>query len=322
MKVLRKAFKQSLNPVITSFVSSVDADKHLIKSDIKGSMAHVHMLERVGLLNQAQAADLMNGLTALLEQSEKHMLVLDPEYEDVHMNIEHKLEQLIGANAKLLHTARSRNDQVALDTRLFIIEQIDNLSNQVSTLIDTLCETAAQHKHVVMPGYTHLQKAQPVSFAKVMDAFVQMLQRDLERFADAKKRTSCSPLGAGALAGSSLPIEPSISADYLGFHSFFTNSIDAVSDRDFIAEFTFACTMCGVHLSQLAETLILWCSSEFGFIKFSDAVTTTSSLMPQKKNPDPIEIEREVRRSRRQFDLRVDHIEIFAAGIQPRSSRD
>lgn len=292
MKVLRKAFNQPLDPVVSQFVSSVKDDVHLIAADITGSLAHVAMLEKVGLLTGAQAANLVEALQVLKEQAFNDTFQLDPQFEDVHMNVEKKLEEMIGDDAKLLHTARSRNDQVALDMRLYVLEQIGTIGWHIKILIAALNEKAVEHAGTIMPGYTHLQPAQPVSLEKALNAFGEMLKRDLERFDDCKKRTACSPLGAGALAGSGLCIQPRISASALGFEKVFANSIDAVSDRDFVAEFVFNCALTATHLSQLAETLMIWCTKEFGFIQFSDAVTTTSSLMPQKKNADPVEIVR------------------------------
>ncbi len=292
MKVLRKAFSRPLDPVITEFVNSIDADAHLATADIKGSMGHVKMLVEVGLLTGEQGDKLLQGLTSLKEQAEAGELKLEAEYEDVHMNVEHKLGELIGTVAQSLHTARSRNDQVALDFRLYVIEQIETISNSLEKLIVELATKGQEFSDVVMPGYTHLQRAQPVAFAHVMHAFIEMFTRDLDRFKDAKKRVAISPLGAGALAGSSLPISPAFSSDALGLSGTFANSMDAVSDRDFAAEFVFDCSLTAVHLSQIAETFIIWSTTEFNFVQFSDAVTTTSSLMPQKKNPDPVELVR------------------------------
>lgn len=292
MKVLRKAFSQPLDPVVTSFVSSIDEDKHIISADLDGSLAHVSMLETVGLITAAQAKKLKNGLAIIKDQFANGSFQLTQDCEDVHMNVEVKLEQLIGSDAKLLHTARSRNDQIALDMRLYIIQQIGGISWLVDELIETISNKADQYSDTIMPGYTHLQNAQPVSVGHALLSFVEMLKRDLERLKDCAKHTDCSPLGAGALAGSSLPIQPELSAKALGFSKTFDNSIDAVSDRDFICEFIFVCSMIALHLSQIAENLIIWTTKEFGFVTFSDAVTTTSSLMPQKKNPDPIEIVR------------------------------
>ncbi|HEY9785224.1 MAG TPA: argininosuccinate lyase [Candidatus Obscuribacterales bacterium] len=290
MKVLRKAFKQPLNPAVTKFISSIKEDQHLIAADIKGSQAHVQMLAKVGLISEKDAIAISHGLNELLRQYESGELILETELEDVHMNIEHKLEKMIGSAARLLHTARSRNDQVALDARLYVIAETEKIVGLLDDLCDSLSAKGAQYSQVVMPGYTHLQRAQPISFAHALQAFVEMFKRDMSRFLEARKRCEQSPLGAGALAGSSLPIDPQFSASQLGMCGTFTNSIDAVSDRDFIADFVYSSAMTAIHLSQLAETIIIWCSTEFGFIQLPDSLTTASSLMPQKKNPDPVEI--------------------------------
>jgi len=292
MQVLRKAFKQQLDQAVTEFVASVEADKALIEVDIQGSIAHAEMLTSAGLLTQFQGDQIIHGLKKILTEVQEGIFVLNPEFEDVHMNVEKRLEQIIGENALRLHTARSRNDQVALDVKLFVLAQINSVKTLVKKLQCALAEAGLNNIDVVMPGYTHLQRAQPVLFAHAMHAFIEQLERDYSRFGDAARRASVCPLGAGAQAGTSLPIDPHQSAALLGFDCAFTNSIDAVSDRDFVAEFLFASSLTAVHLSQLAETLIIWASQEFGFVTFSDAVTTASSLMPQKKNPDPVELVR------------------------------
>ncbi len=217
---------------------------------------------------------------------------LSAEYEDVHINVDKKLTELIGKDALRLHTARSRNDQVALDFRLYVIDVTETICHSIRALQRTLLEKAAEYPHTVMPGYTHLQRAQPVFFSHAMLAFHQMLERDLERFQQARKRASVNPLGAGAQAGTSLAIEPAMVAAHLEMSYSFQNSIDAGTDRDFAADFLMAASLCSTHLSQLSETLIIWNTSEFGFIKFGDNCTTSSSLIPQKKNPDPVEIVR------------------------------
>ncbi len=292
MQVLRKAFTQQLDQSVTAFINSVDADQALIEVDIQGSIAHATMLCQQGLLTQAQAANIVSGLQTILSEYHTGAFVLNPVFEDVHMNVEKRLEQLIGQDALRLHTARSRNDQVALDLRLFVIGQIAQHKAQIAALKTAINKSAAENIDAVMPGYTHLQRAQPVLFAHAMHAFIELLARDYCRFEDLEKRVAISPLGAGAQAGTGLPIDPHLSAKLLGMQSCFNNSIDAVSDRDFAAEYLFAASMCSVHLSQMAETFVIWASREFGFITFSDAVTTASSLMPQKKNPDPVEIVR------------------------------
>jgi argininosuccinate lyase len=292
VQVLRTAFTESLDDSISDIVTSIDEDQHLISADIKGSIAHCAMLARQGLLTEAQADNITRGLTELAAQAGEGKLTLCQEYEDVHMNIEKKLEVLIGEDALRLHTARSRNDQVALDFRIYTNELIDSVTESLKSLQLSLLNKASQHPQTVMPGYTHLQRAQPVLFSHALLAFYQMLERDIERLASIKSRTNVSPLGAGAQAGTALNTNPAFTAGQLGMQSVFANSIDAVMDRDFAVEFTTAASLCGVHLSQICETFILWNTSEFGFIKFGDNVTTSSSLMPQKKNPDPVEIVR------------------------------
>lgn len=292
MKVLRKAFKEQLSDIVTEFVASAKADQAIVEADINGSLAHVEMLKKSGLVTPAQADNLKSGLNTLKDQYEKGTFILEAQYEDVHMNVESKLGELIGADAKLLHTARSRNDQVALDMRLFILDKTAEMEKLIADLQDALIQTAEANIGVVMPGYTHLQRAQPLLFAHIMHSYVEMFGRDKGRFSDSSKRTGISPLGAGALVGSGLPIMPEVTAAALELQKVFGNSVDAVSDRDFIAEFLFASSLTSVHLSQLAETLVIWCTKEFGFIQFPDDLTTTSSLMPQKKNPDPMELVR------------------------------
>ncbi len=292
MKVLRKAFKEQLSDIVTEFVASAKADQAIVEADINGSLAHVEMLKKSGLVTPAQAANLQSGLNTLKDQYEKGSFILEAQYEDVHMNVESKLGELIGADAKLLHTARSRNDQVALDMRLFILAKTAEVEELIADLQQALIKTAEANIEVVMPGYTHLQRAQPLLFAHIMHSYVEMFGRDKGRFSDSTKRTGISPLGAGALVGSGLPIMPEVTAAALQLQKVFGNSVDAVSDRDFIAEFLFASSLTSVHLSQLAETLVIWCTKEFGFIQFPDDLTTTSSLMPQKKNPDPMELVR------------------------------
>lgn len=292
MQVLRKAFKQPLSDVVTEFVACTHADAHLVKADLTGSIAHAQMLQEQGLISPSQGEAIQGGLTTLLAKADDGTFQLKVEYEDVHMNVEKQLEELIGADALRLHTARSRNDQVALDLRLFTVSAIDSLIEGLKLLQSAIVKSAKQHVEIVMPGYTHLQRAQPVLYAHAILAFHEMLARDIERFTDCKKRTAVSPLGAGAQAGSALSINPQSVAFKLGFPKVFTNSIDAVSDRDFAAEFLMACSLTAIHISQMAETLVIWSSSEFGFVELADNVTTTSSLMPHKRNPDPLEIAR------------------------------
>jgi len=290
MEVLRKAFKQALHPHINKFVSSVKDDHALIKSDIRGSKAHALMLAASGLIGSDEADQICAGLEQLEEEFAQGKRELNESYEDVHMNVEKYLEELIGEPALRLHTARSRNDQVALDLRLYILDKIDDLDSAIEQAQLALLTLANRYVDVVMPGYTHLQRAQPVLFAHVMHAFVEQLMRDRSRFQEAAVHTAVSPLGAGAQAGTSLAIQPQLSAQKLGLKKCFENSVDAVSDRDFVADFLYASSLTAIHLSQIAETFIIWSTREFNFIAFNDSVTTTSSLMPQKKNPDPLEL--------------------------------
>lgn len=292
MEVLRKAFSQKLDPLVSEFVNCVEADESFINDDINGSIAHSQMLGKSGLLSQEQAENIRQGLQELNRQFSEQQIELKPEYEDVHMNVEKYLEQLIGADALRLHTARSRNDQVAFDLHSFTCRAIKRSVALLQSLQKQLLSIAVANTDVVLPGYTHLQRAQPVLFSHVLLSYISMFQRDKSRFLDAYKRADCSPLGAGALSGSSLQINPTITAQLGGFTTQFNNSIDAVSDRDFIAEFLSCCAITSIHISQLSETLILWATSEFGFVTFADDVTTASSLMPNKKNPDPLEIAR------------------------------
>lgn len=290
MPVLRKRFKKPLNPEVAKFVSSVKDDAALVACDIEGSMAHCAMLARQGLITESQAANILNGLAKIREASESGAFTLKPDLEDVHMNVETELETIIGTDALRLHTARSRNDQVALDFRLYVMKQVAQIKPLIEQLKQTILAQAMANADVVMPGYTHLQRAQPVLFAHAFMAFYEMLDRDVQRFNQSAQRADSSPLGAGAQAGSSLAIDAHFSALTCGLSDVFANSIDAVMDRDFAVEFLMAASLLSTHLSQLAETLIIWNSAEFNFVKFCDSVTTSSSLMPQKKNPDPLEL--------------------------------
>jgi argininosuccinate lyase len=283
-QALRAAFTAPMKNEIAHFVASVEEDRHLLEADLRGSLAHVAMLEACGILTASQAARLRQGL----EQIRAEGLELDPAYEDVHMNVERRLEALIGEDARLLHTARSRNDQVALDLRLYVRDCENHLRAALDDLTMALVDKAEAYADVVLPGYTHLQRAQPVSLAHILLAYWAALRRDRERL----RQPLISPLGAGALAGTAIPIDPHRTAHELGADGVFSNALDAVTDRDFAAAFVFACALLAVHLSQLAETLILWCSQEFNFIHLPDELTTGSSLMPQKKNPDCLELVR------------------------------
>lgn len=234
MQVLRKAFTQQLDAAVSAFVNSVDADQALIEVDIKGSIAHATMLCQQGLLTEAQGKNIVAGLKSILAEYQAGEFKLNAAFEDVHMNVEKRLEQVIGEDALRLHTARSRNDQVALDLRLFVLGQIELHKMQIVALKAAIAKCALANIEAVMPGYTHLQRAQPVLFAHAMHAFMEMLHRDFGRLSDLEKRTAVSPLGAGAQAGTGLPIDPHLSAKLLGLPACFNNSIDAVSDRDFV----------------------------------------------------------------------------------------
>ncbi len=279
------------DPFNAAFISSVDDDERLVPFDIQGSIAHTHMLQRSGLLTKEEGGAIQKGLEQILAEWEAGRFKLDPTYEDVHMNVEHRLSALT-PHAGKLHTGRSRNDQIALDLRLWMRVESDTLIREIRQAQSALVALATKHKNVIMPGITHLQHAQPIHFAHAMLAYHDMLERDARRIADAWGRADVSPLGAGALAGSSLPIDPDVVANELGFSGLFMNSIDAVGDRSFCAELVSSCVFVMMHLSQMAEMLILWSTPEFGFVELPNELCTSSSLMPQKKNPDMVELVR------------------------------
>lgn len=282
---------------VAQFTESVSFDRRLWHHDLLGSKAHALMLQRIGLLTRADCSAIVRGLERIREEIVSGKFQWKPELEDVHMNIEAELTRRVPAGAKL-HTGRSRNDQVALDMRLWVKDEIAELTKEIQDLQLALVELAEREGTVLLPGYTHLQRAQPVSIAHHLLAYVEMLARDAERFHQARARANVCPLGSGALAGSTLPLDREWVARQLGFVDqkgrvqVAQNSMDAVSDRDFAVEFCSAAALLAVHLSRLAEDLILWASSEFNFIRFDDAYTTGSSLMPQKKNPDIAELTR------------------------------
>ncbi len=277
------------------FSESVSVDKRLAPFDIRGSQAHARMLGKVGLIEEAEAAAICAGLDEILADIEAGKFVWDIALEDVHMNVEQALRARVPAAAKL-HTARSRNDQVATAMRLFFREAADVLVAELEKVLSVLLDQAEATREIIIPGYTHLQRAQPVSMAHHFLAYVEMFGRDRERLQAFRERANVCPLGSGALAGTTLPIDRKYTAKLLGFvdsagePQMTRNSLDAVADRDLFLEFASVCALCGVHLSRVAEDLILWNSSEFGFITFPDGFTTGSSLMPQKKNPDALEL--------------------------------
>ncbi len=272
------------------FNSSIGFDCRMYRQDITGSMAHAAMLGATGILPKADADTLIDGLQSILDDLDSGKLQFDPTCEDIHMFVEQVLTERLGDVGKKLHTARSRNDQVALDLRMYLREQCDAISAQVKTLIEALVDRAAEYKSAIMPGYTHLQRAQPITFGHHLMAYAMMLLRDRSRLADCRKRMNRSPIGCCALAGTTYPTDRAMEAAQLGFDGICMNSLDGVSDRDFCAEFLSAVSILMMHLSRLSEELILWTSWEFGFVELSDAYTTGSSIMPQKKNSDMAEL--------------------------------
>ena len=272
------------------FNSSIGFDCRMYRQDITGSMAHAAMLGATGILPKADADTLIDGLQTVLDDLGSGKLQFDPACEDIHMFVEQVLTERLGDVGKKLHTARSRNDQVALDLRMYLREQCDAISAQVKTLIEALVDRAAEYKSAIMPGYTHLQRAQPITFGHHLMAYAMMLLRDRSRLSDCRKRMNRSPIGCCALAGTTYPTDRAMEAAQLGFDGICMNSLDGVSDRDFCAEFLSTLAILMMHLSRLSEELILWTSWEFGFVELSDAYTTGSSIMPQKKNSDMAEL--------------------------------
>ena len=273
-----------------AFNSSIAVDGRMYKEDITGSMAHAAMLAKCGILTQADADQIIDGLASILADLQSGALALDPQAEDIHMFVESVLTQRIGDVGKKLHTARSRNDQVALDIRMYLKGECARLHALLLDVIQSLHAQAAQHKDTIMPGYTHLQRAQPITFGQQLLAYAMMLMRDYGRISDAYARMDASPIGCCALAGTTYPTDRVWEAQKLGFSSICENSLDGVSDRDFCVELMSACALIMMHLSRLSEELILWSSWEFQFIELDDGFTTGSSIMPQKKNPDMAEL--------------------------------
>jgi len=285
-------FAKETSSLVEQFGESISYDWRLFPHDVAGSIAHARAQLNAGLLNREEFGAIEKGLREIKKDIEEGKFEFRASLEDIHMNIESELTKRIGAVGGKLHTARSRNDQVATDTRLYCRAQIDEITAAIFALQNVLVERAGKYAATIMPGYTHLQRGQPVTVGHHLLAYVEMLQRDKGRLNDCRRRLNISPLGSGALAGSTINLDREAIADELGFDGVTRNSMDAIADRDYIAELVFTISMCGVHLSRLSEDLILWCSSEFGFVTLSDAHTTGSSLMPQKKNPDVCEITR------------------------------
>ncbi|MEF9999500.1 argininosuccinate lyase [Comamonas sp.] len=285
-------FSEPMSDLVKRYTSSVFFDKRLWQADIMGSLAHAEMLSAQGIISAADHASIEKGMAQITAEIEAGGFEWKLDLEDVHLNIEARLTQLVGDAGKRLHTGRSRNDQVATDVRLWLRGEIDVISGLLGELQKSLVETAERHVEVILPGFTHLQVAQPVSFGHHLLAYVEMFKRDAERMADVRRRVNVLPLGSAALAGTTYPLDRERVARSLGMEGVCQNSLDAVSDRDFAIEFSAAAALCMVHISRFSEELILWMSQNFGFIKIADRFTTGSSIMPQKKNPDVPELAR------------------------------
>jgi argininosuccinate lyase len=291
-QIIRERFSKPADEFAAKFVASIDADANLVAQDIRGSIAHAKMLGKQEILTEQEVIGLVCGLEQILRDWSGGKFELDVANEDVHMNVEKRLIEIVGSIGARLHTARSRNDQVTLDLRLWMREEGGRMVEAIDALRKALAKQAKAHAETLFPGVTHLQHAQPVVFGHVLLCYHDRLVRDHGRFEDALKRAAVSPLGACAMAGTSLPIEPKATAKDLHLAGAFTNSIDAVSDRDYAVEFVSACALLMAHLSQMAEDFVMWSTPEFGFIELPDELCTSSSIMPQKKNPDMIELVR------------------------------
>lgn len=285
-------FKKELAKETNDFNSSIKFDCRMFEEDIKGSIAHATMLGSAGIIDKSESEKIVDGLSQILDDIKSGKLEIDMQAEDIHTFIEGELTARLGQTGKRLHTARSRNDQVALDIRMVLKKEIDEISNKLKELISVLCTKAEENTNTIMPGYTHLQRAQPITFAHHLMAYCSMLCRDLDRLADVKRRMNVLPLGSGALAGTTYPIDRNMVAQALGFDDVAVNSLDGVSDRDFCIELASALSIIMVHLSRFSEEIIMWCSWEFKFVELDDAFSTGSSIMPQKKNPDIAELVR------------------------------
>lgn len=288
--VRKGRFRSEMDPLFARFNASIAVDHRLFEHDIRGSIAHARMLARQEIISRDDARKLETGLRSVLERIRRGEIRFREELEDVHVNIEEALRQEIGEVAGKLHTARSRNDQIALDLRMYLLDEVERLQQYLRELMAALVDTAEQNMELVMPGYTHLQRGQPVRLAHHLMAYFEMFRRDWQRLSDSVSRIDRMPLGSAALAGTTFPVDREWVARELGFSSVAANSMDAVSDRDFAVEFAFDCAMMMMHLSRLAEELILWASQEFGFCSLPDDFCSGSSIMPQKKNPDACEL--------------------------------
>ncbi|MDD6735960.1 MAG: argininosuccinate lyase, partial [Clostridiales bacterium] len=283
-------FQKATDKKVDDFNSSIRFDKRMYRQDIKGSIAHAAMLGKQGIIAKEDSEKIIAGLKEILSDIEAGKVEFLIDAEDIHMNIEKLLTDKIGDSGKRLHTGRSRNDQVALDIRMYLMDEIDEISQMIKALMTTLVSLAEQYTETIMPGYTHLQKAQLITFAHHLMAYFEMFKRDFERLSDCKKRTSVMPLGSGALAGTTYPLDREFVCSELGFSAVTQNSLDGVSDRDFVIEAAGCLSLIMMHLSRFCEELILWSSHEFSFVEMDDAFSTGSSIMPQKKNPDVAEL--------------------------------
>ncbi|MCK6258051.1 argininosuccinate lyase [Fictibacillus sp. KIGAM418] len=283
-------FTEAAEQWVDEFGASISFDKELVEEDLAGSIAHVTMLSKCGIITKEDSETIRGGLQTLLKKAQNGELEYKVDYEDIHLNLEKLLTDEVGPVGGKLHTARSRNDQVATDIHLYMKKQVSSFIEQINQLQTVLVSLAEEHVETILPGYTHLQRAQPVSFAHHIMAYFWMFQRDKERLSDSMKRIDLCPLGAGALAGTTFPIDRAFTAQLLGFEDIYQNSLDAVSDRDFLVEFCSNASLVMMHLSRFCEELILWSSQEFQFVEISDSFATGSSMMPQKKNPDMAEL--------------------------------
>ena len=292
MQLWKGRFKKELSKTTNDFNSSISFDSRMYKEDIEGSIAHATMLGKCGIIEESQAENICKGLKEILADIESGKLMIDMEAEDIHTFIEGELTARLGDDGKRLHTSRRRNDQVALDIKLYLKKEVVNVSNMLKDLVKVIADKAEQYSETVMPGYTHLQRAQPITFGHHLLAYGEMFLRDISRLNDCLKRMDEMPLGSCALAGTTYPIDRNITKELLGFDRVTNNSLDGVSDRDYCIEFASCLSIIMVHLSRFSEEIIMWCSWEFKFIELDDAFSTGSSIMPQKKNPDIAELVR------------------------------
>lgn len=292
MKLWAGRFSKEVDKKTNDFNSSIATDSRMYAQDINGSIAHVTMLAAQGIVSADDGAAIAAELAKIKEEIADGTIIIDPNAEDIHTFVEQTLTERLGDVGKRLHTGRSRNDQVALDVRLYLRDECDETLKLIKELINSLEKKGEENAHAIMPGYTHLQRAQPITFKAHLSAYVEMLKRDLGRVEDAKRRMNSSPLGSGALAGTTYPIDRAMTASLLGFDSFTKSTLDGVADRDFCVELASALSLVMVHLSRMCEEIILWCSWEFKFVELDDAFSTGSSIMPQKKNPDIAELVR------------------------------